>query len=106
MTCRECEKQIPDFIGRKMDYLKMKRFTEHVDDCGSCREELIIQFLIQEGMARLEEGDVFDLQSELQVRMEEAHRRIRMNEGILKIGTMFEVLVMAGVMGIVVWLLK
>ncbi|MDE5893741.1 MAG: hypothetical protein K2H45_12540, partial [Acetatifactor sp.] len=47
MTCRECERQIPDFIGWKMDYLKMKRFTEHVDACDSCREELVIQFLIR-----------------------------------------------------------
>ena len=106
MTCRECEKQIPDFIGRKMDYFKMKRFTEHVETCGNCREELTIQFLIQEGMARLEEGDVFDLQSELEERMEEAHRRIRLNEGILQLGTVLEVLAMAGVMGIVAWILK
>lgn len=105
MTCRECEKQIPDFIGRRMDYLKLKRFTEHVDACSSCQEELVIQFLIQEGMARLEEGDVFDLQSELQERMEEAGRRIRINEGILRLGTLCEVLVMTGIMGIVAWIL-
>lgn len=105
MTCRECEKQIPDFIGRKMDYLKMKRFTGHVETCGSCHEELVTQFLVQEGMARLEDGDVFDLQNELQERMEEAHGWIRLNEGILHLGTMFEVLVMAGVLGIVAWIL-
>lgn len=105
MTCRECEKQIPDFIGWKMDYLKMKRFTEHVDACDSCREELVIQFLIREGMARLEDGDVFDLQRELQEHMDGVRRWIRINEGILRLGTMFEVLVMAGIMGIVVWIL-
>jgi len=105
MTCRECEKQIPDFIGRKLDYLGMKRFLEHVDACDSCREELVIQFLIQEGMARLEDGDVFDLQRELQEHMEEARRRIRVYEGILRVGTMLEVLAMAGIMGIVVWIL-
>lgn len=105
MTCRECEKQIPNFIGRKMDYLGMKRFMEHVDTCDNCREELVIQFLIQEGMARLEDGDVFDLQRELQEHMEEAHRRIRIYEGILRVGTMFELLAMAGIMGIVVWIL-
>ena len=105
MTCRECEKQIPDFIGRKMDYLGIKRFLEHVDACDSCREELVIQFLIQEGMARLEYGDVFDLQRELQDHLEEARRWVRINEGILRVGTMFEVLAMAGVLGIVVWML-
>lgn len=105
MTCRECEKQIPDFIGRKMDHLRMKRFIEHVDTCDNCREELVIQFLIQEGMVHLEDGDVFDLQRELQEHMEEARRRVRIYEGILRLGTAFEVLVMAGVMGIVVWIL-
>ena len=69
--------QIPDFIGRKMDYPEMKRFLEHVDTCANCREELVIQFLIQEGMARLEDGDAFDLQRELQAHLEEARRRIR-----------------------------
>ncbi|MBO5283676.1 MAG: zf-HC2 domain-containing protein [Lachnospiraceae bacterium] len=105
MTCRECEKQIPDFIGRKMDYPKMKRFTEHVDTCESCREELVIQFLVREGMVHLEEGDTFDLQRELRERMEEAHRKIRTYERTLRTGTVFEVLTMAGILGIVVWIL-
>lgn len=105
MTCRECEKQIPDFIGRKMDYPKMKRFTEHVDTCESCREELVIQFLVREGMVHLEEGDTFDLQRELRERMEEACRKIRTHERTLRTGTVFEVLTMAGILGIVVWIL-
>ncbi len=98
--------QIPDFIGRKMDYPEMKRFLEHVDACANCREELVIQFLIQEGMARLEDGDAFDLQRELQAHLEEARRRIRIYEGVLRVGTLFEVLTMAGVMGIVIWILR
>lgn len=106
MACRECEKQIPDFIGKKMDYLGMKRFLEHVDSCGSCREELVIQFLIQESMAHLEDGDVFDLQRELRERLEESRRRIRIYEGILRVGTLFEMLAMAGVLGVVVWILR
>ncbi|MCM1120007.1 MAG: zf-HC2 domain-containing protein [bacterium] len=105
MICRECEKQIPDFIGRKMDYRKIKRFIDHVDTCENCREELVIQFLIQEGMVHLEVGDVFDLQGELQERMEEARIKVRINEGILRVGTLFETLVMAGILGIVVWIL-
>ncbi len=105
MTCRECERQIPDFIGRKMDYLKTKRFMEHVDTCENCHEELVIQFLIQEGMVHLEEGDVFDLQGELRERMEEARTKVRVNEGILRAGTFLEVLAMAGILGIVVWIL-
>ena len=57
-------------------------------------------------MARLEDGDAFDLQRELQAHLEEARRRIRIYEGVLRVGTLFEVLTMAGVMGIVIWILR
>lgn len=105
MTCRECEKQIPDFIGRNMDYTQMKQFTDHVNNCDNCREELVIQFLIQEGIAHLEDGDAFDLQRELRERMEEARKRIRIHEKILRVGTAFEVMTMVGILGILAWIL-
>ena len=66
----------------------------------------MIQFLIQESMAHLEDGDVFDLQRELRERLEESRRRIRIYEGILRVGTLFEMLAMAGVLGVVVWILR
>ena len=37
--------------------------------------------------------------------LEEARRRVRIHEGILQMGTVFELLAMAGVMGIVLWIL-
>ena len=85
--------------------MKTKRFTEHVDACENCHEELVIQFLIQEGMIHLEEGDVFDLQGELRERMEEAHLKVRINEGILRVGTLFEILTISGILGVMVWIL-
>ena len=42
--CREFEKLIPGFIGRKLDFPTLKRFYEHWERCGECREELSIQY--------------------------------------------------------------
>ena len=31
-----------------------------MQECPGCKEELVIQFLVTEGMQRLEDGDAFD----------------------------------------------
>ena len=69
MTCKEVEKWIPLFLRDDLDTDDLREFMEHIDKCEECREELSIQFLVQEGMARLEAGNVFDLQNELKHRM-------------------------------------
>ena len=37
----------------------------------------MIQFLVTEGMQRLEDGDAFDLQRELEIRLTEAKRKVK-----------------------------
>lgn len=76
-ACKETEMKITDFINRKLEYRELSQFVEHIEGCESCREELTIQFLITEGMARLEDGRAFDLKKELDSRMEESRRNIR-----------------------------
>lgn len=77
MDCSKFEKMIPAFLNNAMEYKDLKLFTKHVENCPECREELTIQVLVSEGMARLEEGSAFDLQKELNYRIEEAGKRIR-----------------------------
>lgn len=81
MNCKEFEKRIPDFIENKLEYKELKSFVQHVEECEDCREELTIQFLVAEGMVRLEEGGAFDLQKELDRRMEMTRRGIRRHNG-------------------------
>lgn len=102
MECKEFEKRIPDFIKRKLDYVTLKEFSEHIEVCPKCEEELTIQFLIDEGLVRLEEGSAFDLKHELWGRMNEAEKKIRHHDRMIVIGTIFEYLVMALVAGIIV----
>lgn len=82
MECKEAEKLIRKFIDDELDHGESIEFMEHVQECASCREELAIQFLVTEGMANLEEGSVFDLQGELDARLEELEKRIRWNENL------------------------
>ena len=97
MECKEFEKKISDFIKRKMDYVTLKSFAEHVEKCPKCKEELTIQFLIDEGLVRLEEGSAFDLNHELRVRMAEAKKKIHRHDRVISAGVVFEYAVMLGI---------
>lgn len=77
MDCGRFEKMIPAFLNDGLEYKELKQFLGHLESCPECKEELTIQVLILEGMARLEEGSAFDLQKEMTRRMEEARRRVR-----------------------------
>lgn len=87
--CKEFEKLIPGFIGRKLDFPTLKRFYEHWERCGECREELSIQFLVAEGMQRLEE----------------TRRKISYNSAFLYIGSALEIVASGFLVWIFVWIL-
>ena len=82
MECKEAEKLIRKFIDDELDYGESIEFLEHMQECPNCREELAIQFLVTEGKANLEEGSAFDLQGELNERLEELEKRISRNENL------------------------
>lgn len=105
MDCKEFELMIPDFIQRKLDFSAIKRFSEHMNSCESCKEELTIQFLVTEGIQRLEDGNAFDLQSELEQRMEEARRKIRFHSGAIHVGIIMEIIAVCGIAGVIIWIL-
>lgn len=104
MNCKEFEKMIPDYVHKKMDFVTTKHFAEHLKCCPACKEELNIQFLVNEGLSRLEEGSAFDLQSEMKDLMKEADKKIKFHENFLKLGRLVELFVMLGV-AIVVFLI-
>lgn len=105
MDCKEFEKMIPNFIERRLDYFELKEFDEHLKQCDNCKEELVIQFLVSEGMQRLEEGDAFDLQTELDTRISEAGRRLRFQGGAIRLGFILEILLTAVFLGLIIWIL-
>lgn len=76
MDCKETNKRMSDFLNNELNSRELKDFMEHISGCKDCKEELSIQFLVQEGMARLENGNTFDLQSELDRLLEDKERKM------------------------------
>ena len=106
MNCKVFDKKIPKFIAEKLDFLTLQEFGEHMQECPGCKEELVIQFLVTEGMQRLEDGDAFDLQRELELRLAEAKRKVRFHMAFLKTGSGLEVLTVIFLMGFLGWIIS
>ncbi len=104
MNCKEFEKRIPDFINQTMDFPTLKEFNRHMEHCENCKEELIIQNLVTEGMSPLEEGDAFDLQRERVERLQAAKHSIRFHSGVVRLGIVLEIIAVLALFGIVLWL--
>lgn len=83
MNCKETEKKIPSFLQDELDGSKLEEFIEHVENCSECKEELSIQFLVAEGLERLERGNNFNLQEELLMKLEGAEHRINVHRMLL-----------------------
>lgn len=71
LDCKDYEKLIPDFLADKLDSETAEKFIGHIENCSECMEEVSIQFLITEGMNRLEEGSTFELAKELETLIED-----------------------------------
>ena len=56
-------------------------------------------------MQRLEEGDAFDLQNELEERLTEARNRIKFHSIFMYIGAGLKTLAIALIIGFVIWML-
>ena len=83
MDCKGTRKNIYKFIEDELDSKDLQSFVKHVTECEECREELAIQYLVTEGMLHLEKESTFDLQSQLEKKMESARRKIRSRKRVL-----------------------
>lgn len=70
------------FIENQLDERDTEEFVAHIEGCESCREELAIQYLITEGMRRLEDGSAFDLNKELEEKLQLTLKRMRYKKNV------------------------
>lgn len=82
MNCKEADKLIGLFISNKLEDYKLEQFVIHTQNCKTCMEELSIQYLVSEGMNRLEEGGTFDLNGELDEKLVQSLAKIRFKNRI------------------------
>ena len=91
MECREIKKSIPGFFSDELEGKELTEFIAHISQCEECEEEVTIQYLATEGIVRLEKGQTFELDKELDTmikkRLEGAKlkRRIHFVLGIVEI---------------------
>lgn len=83
MECKEVEKLIPKFIKKECSQQEEEKLIEHIRTCVECKEELTIHFLLEEGLNRLESGESFDLNAELEKRLAAREQERQPKQGIL-----------------------
>lgn len=105
MTCKDVEKLIPIFIKDELNYRELEQFIDHIESCPSCKEEMSIQFLVTEGMARLEDGSAFDLNQELRNLMDISKSRIRVHKGMQYLGIGIEVVALVAILSVIIVIL-
>ncbi len=83
MDCKEAQKLITDYLNDELDAKTAESFLTHIEECPECKEELCIQYLVEEGRVRLEDGKSFDLNKELEIKIENSKKQLKRR----KIGT-------------------
>lgn len=78
MTCKETKAHIQAFINKEIGLRDVGEFLEHLDECASCRDELETEFLIKEGLTRLEAGEVFNFEKDLQNLLNSQQKRVNL----------------------------
>ncbi len=65
MDCKEVQSLLSKFIDGQCSREQANKMREHILNCPDCKEELTIQFLVQEGMARVDRDEDFNLDQEI-----------------------------------------
>jgi hypothetical protein len=79
MNCYECKKKIKDFLDDSLNSKNTIEFVNHVRSCKECMEELSIEYLVSEGLKRLDTATSFNLDNELNDKLNEALAKAKFN---------------------------
>lgn len=102
MDCKEAQRCIHLFLKDELDRDTEFRLVEHINSCSECMEELTVEYLLTEGINRLENAEDIDVQSELEDRLNRTITRRKvykqLKAGLFLVGSLiFFVLVLGGV---------
>lgn len=95
MDHKTFEKLIPAFLKDTLDNNTERDFLEHYENCKSCREELSIQYLVYAGLPKLETGETFHLQNELNEKIEDARETNLRRRHLAAVAYALEILTVA-----------
>ncbi len=91
MDHKEFCSHIQDFLYDSLDDNTLNEFLEHMDSCADCRDELSTQYLVYEGLERLETGATFDVDKDLSEIVERERHRLRTRTALTHLATAAEI---------------
>ena len=103
MECKEAEHLIQKYVKNELEGNKVEELVDHLRTCNSCMEEISIVYLVQEGLRKLESGDTFDLNKELQNKMDSSLRKIRIQKHLRR-GLIFLIVLLAIFIGVLLFM--
>lgn len=101
MDCKETQRCIHLFLKDELEgTAQEEEFVEHVCSCSECMEELTIEYLLSEGINRLENADEIDVQKELEEMLNRAmlhvRRRKQLKAGLFLLASMLICIILLG----------
>lgn len=101
MDCKETQRCIHLFLKDELEGTAQEsEFVEHVRSCSECMEELTIEYLLSEGINRLENADEIDVQKELEEMLNRAmlhvRRRKQLKAGLFLLASMLICIILLG----------
>ena len=76
MNCKNAEKNISFFLNQTLSGDDLRHFLHHVEKCPDCREELGTAYLLEVALERIEEGESFNLDSEISAKISSARKAL------------------------------
>lgn len=95
VNCNNFANLIPDFLTDSLSVPDLSDFLAHLDECPACQEELSTQYLLYEGLTRLETGGTFDLEKELEEVKRAARKRLARRQRLFSIAAALEIVTLA-----------
>lgn len=74
LTCREYKEWVVPFLQEELDEKRVMELIRHIEKCSDCKEEVRIQYLVREGLNRLENGRNFDFTRDFKAKLEREKR--------------------------------
>ncbi len=93
LDCRDYQYEIQSLLNDKLNNSKRIDLLKHIDECEKCFDETKTQYLIREGLKRLENGENFNLDEDFKKMIKEKKNdSVRIYKSVRFIAILFSIL--------------
>ncbi len=85
MDCINYRMNMLPYLKHELSIKKTRKLLSHVESCAECKEELKVQFLVMEGMKRLEYGKTFHLEEDFEKSLKASAREYKRRDTLQKL---------------------